>query len=789
MGERRIDPKADIIKYELFYNKLDAILNEAKEVVRYLSGSVITRESGEVQEAFYLPNGEAAHLACGILMHIMNVTRVIKYMNENRYDAEDIGIYDGDQFINNDAYIGGMHVPDTGIIAPIYYKDTLLGYVAAISHTIEVGAIEPGGMCPRATEAYHDGLHLPAVKLVERGRMQRDLFNMILRSVRDPRGIELDIRARLAGNERTRKRILELVDEVGLEYFSAACKQLVEDAAESARAKIRSLKPGLYRVRVYDDSFGETEKLAIIQLEVRVTRDGELWIDIPVVSPQGKCFDNAYLPAVEATAFYTLLDLLFYDIRWNTGLAKVVRIGDILEGSRLNAHPDASVGYATVGIAAVFCNALMEALGRAAFVSGNKKDVMGGATTMNDTPVGGISQFGTVCGNFLTSSAMAAGGGARIDCDGIDSSVDMYNPWTYVADTEGEEMLLPVLHIAKTHRANSGGFGRFRGGTGVEHVTMVHGSDLLSVLHFGSGGKVPVNQGLFGGYPGASSYFDWFLDTDICERLKEGDPIPFEVTKLTEYLKGEFLPGQPNAPSRVLKSGDMWVSTSCGGGAGLGDPLERDPETIARDIENKVVTLDIAERAYCVAIHPETLRVDYEETQRRRKKSISERLKNGIPGKKFLGALVEKRQKGDLPKVALDFINETASFCPAFQKELDEEERIASTKDLSPIGKVAINSVLCELTPHINVVEDEQGRKILVCSKCGFGYCETKENFKLYSLINERAPEEIYSGRLAFDKDWCIFREFYCPGCGVQTEVEATPPGTPILHLYELEEL
>lgn len=789
MEGKRIDLKADIAKYELFYNKLDALLNEAKEVVRYLSGSVITRESGEVQAAFYLPNGDASHIACGILMHIMNVTRVIKYMKEHNYDAEGIGIYDGDQFINNDAYIGGMHCPDTGLIAPIFYKGELIGYAAAISHSIEVGAIEPGGMCPRATEAYHDGLHLPAVKLIEKGIMRRDIYNMILRSVREPIGSELDIKARIAGNERTRQRILELIDEVGLDYFTAACEQLVKDAAEAAKMKIKSLRPGLYRVRQYDDSFGEIEKMAVMQLEVRVKKDGELEINVPIVSPQGRCFDNAYLPAVEATAFYTFLVLLFYDIRWNSGLSKVVKIGHIQEGSRLNANPDASVGYATVGIGSVFCNALTEALSRIAFVSGKKEDVLGGATTMNDTPVGGISQWGTVCGNYLTSSAMAAGGGARIDKDGMDSSVDMFNPWTYISDAEGEEMLLPVLHIAKRHRPNSGGFGRFRGGNGVEHITMIHGSELISVLHFGSGGKVPVNSGLFGGYPGVSSYFDWFLNSDIYDRIEKGEPIPYEQEKLTEYLKGEYIPGPPNAPARQLKSGDMWVSTSCGGGAGLGDPLERDTEDIVRDIENKVVTLDVAEKAYCVALDRETLKIDRQKTKKIRDENIKERLQKGIPGKEFLKRLVERREKGDLPKVAIDFIKETRDFCPAYQKELEEEKRIAEAKDLTPIGKVSIKRTLFELTPYVNVVEDEKGRTILVCSKCGFAYCDEGENFKLYSLIYERDPEELYPRRLAYNKDWCIFREFYCPSCGVQTEVEATPPGTPILHSYEIEDL
>ena len=150
----------DPVQYEVFYQRLDKLLNEAKEVLRYLSGSVITREAGEVQEAFYLPNGEASHIAAGILMHIMNVTRVIRYMDANDYASEDIGVYEGDQFINNDAYLGGMHNPDIGIIEPIFYKGKHIGYLAGISHTTEVGGVDVGGMPPAATEAIHDGIHL-----------------------------------------------------------------------------------------------------------------------------------------------------------------------------------------------------------------------------------------------------------------------------------------------------------------------------------------------------------------------------------------------------------------------------------------------------------------------------------------------------------------------------------------------------------------------------------------------------------------------------------------------------
>ncbi len=115
-----MDVRLDPVRYEIFFNKLDQALNESQQVVRYLSGSAIVREAGEAMESFYLPTGEGVDIAAGILMHFMNITRCIHYMADNNYGGEDIGVFEGDQFINNDAYIGGMHCPDTCLIAPFF---------------------------------------------------------------------------------------------------------------------------------------------------------------------------------------------------------------------------------------------------------------------------------------------------------------------------------------------------------------------------------------------------------------------------------------------------------------------------------------------------------------------------------------------------------------------------------------------------------------------------------------------------------------------------------------------
>jgi N-methylhydantoinase B/oxoprolinase/acetone carboxylase alpha subunit len=782
----------DPVKYEIFYQRMEKILNEAKEVVRYLSGGMITREAGEVQEAFYLPNGEAALIAAGITMHIMNVTRVIRYMNVNKYHSHDIGIYEGDQFINNDAYLGGMHCQDTSVIAPLFYKNRHVGFTAAVSHTTDVGAIESAGTCPSAREAIHDGLHLNAVKLVERGVMRRDVFGMILRAVRDSTYVELDIRARMAGNERAIRGLRELIDDVGIEFFEEASRKLVDDAEAFARDRIKTLRPGIYRSRAFDDCpvlrKGELEEqLAIVQIETEVTEDGDYLVRVPVVSPENRGFNNAYLPAIEATVFYTLLTLLLYDCRWNSGFARAIKIDYVPDKSRLSASPERSVNYASIGIGNVFCCALMDALSKALYVSGRYGDVAAGAAGVNSTGAGGINQYGRTVVQSITSPG-TPGGGAVLDHDGSDSSVTMFNPWTYLSDVESEELAVPIIHLALSHRPDSGGFGKFRGGTGVRNVTMIHNSPSIGITKYGTGNKIPLNQGMFGGYPGSASFYDLITETNIYEAITEGSPIPYNIEEVPRLLgiKGEHYTGQTSSTEKILKSGDIWGCSSHGGGAGLGDPIERDPALIVKDIENKVATLEVAQKVYAVVIDPKRLVVDHKETERLRGERRKERLAQGIPGIRYLEQLVKKRENKEVPRFILDFLSETEEFCPAFVRELAREKQIARMS-FKPLGEVKVHMRLMRLTPYVDIVEDENERKVAVCSQCGFGYCEAHDNFKLYCLVYDRACSYFHSGRLAYDKEWCVFREFYCPSCAAQIEVEAVPQGMPILWNYELK--
>lgn len=775
-----IKQELDPIKYEMFFNRIEQTMYEGKEVIRKLSASVIARDAGEVSQGIYTKDGRLAHMAASILLHGKTISRSINYMLDNDYGS-DIGIYEGDQFINNDPFIGGTHRPDQLLIAPLFYQGKHIGWTGNFSHVSEIGAIEPGGMCPSATESCHEGILLPCVKIVEKGKTRRDVFVMMALTGRVSREMEIDTRAKIAGNERIRRRITEIIDEYGIDFFLAAMDTMLEQAELQAIQKIRALRPGIYRNRVFVDHTGQEEKLSIIEVETEVTKNGELKLSAPVISPQRKSFNNTPLAGVESVTISELLIHYFYDIRWNEGVLKPVSI-EIPEKSMLNPDRTAAVAFGLLGVAFQWEHCLNDVLSRAIFVSGNDKDVMASGVNLCCDVVGGIDKFGRQRVSLILD-AVAYPGGARCDMDGINSSAFFCNPWSEAPDIESTEMDLPVLALGRYLVPDTGGFGKFRGGNAVEGVYLTHGSH-MGHAGWGTGGKAHGTQGLFGGYPGTLCRMIISRNSQVPELIAQMAPLPHSGSDLIAGVSGgvlEFLPS--TTPFVPLHERDI-ISTIQWGAPGLGDPLEREPAMIVKDLMEKHTTLKVAKEIYCVAVDPETFTVDEKKTDLMRAQRRKERLAKGIPAWDYIRKMVEARNNGTIPAQVLSFLEETKEFSERFRQELEAEESMKQP-DMNQGENIIVKEELFKLTPHVAVVETNTGKGIL-CSHCGHYYCDAGDNFKHYSLVYDRDPKEIHGDRLGADKDLMIFREFYCPGCGHMVEVEATPPFLPILNNYEL---
>jgi N-methylhydantoinase B len=771
----------DPFQFEVFYHRLFDALSEARDVVRQLAFSQISREVGEVAEGVFLPGGEVSLLSPGLLLHLNTVTRTIRYMHDHRF-AEDVGYDEGDQFLCNDPDVAAMHRMDMALAAPLYYEGQMVGWVGNYSHVPEIGATEPGGHPMIATDAYHEGICLTPIKIVEKGKLRRELMDMLTRVVRDPRAIELDTKAKIAANERAKERILAIIDDVGLDFYLAALQKLIDDAESKSRTLVKRRVRGRYRGRVFTDyKLPDRPGLRTVEIELEFEEDGTIAVRAPVVSPQAAGSYNCPLPCFEGNLFCVALGHMLYDTRWNSGVVRVHRT-DIPYRSMINADPEASVHFGTVGTGLHSATCVTSALSRAAFVCGEAQDVISPSGPVNQLMYGGIDQFGRRSGRYVMD-AVSTGGGALIARDGTDVGVHQINPWISCGDVEATEAVGPILQFGRRRAIDNGAFGRQRGGAASNTVLTFEGTPSMKLGNMAQGYYVSAISGLYGGYPPPASRFITIRGAKV---LEAGN-VPHDVDELLSYRPDIAENGYNGSPYLPIEPGDL-VGQTYWGGAGLGDPLGREPEAVAHDIDEQVLRHDSAARVYGVVVDPGSREVDLEKTAELRARRKAERLAAGVPGREYVQRLVERRERRDLPEPVLEMIDEllATDWSDGFRGELDREKSFAAGEGVTSFSIGDDRRTVLPLTPDVDVVEDGHGVLATVCAECGHVYGRAEENFKWFCSIYDRDPGEIY-GDFAPDPDWMVYREFYCPGCGIQVEVEAVPPGMPILHDVEID--
>jgi len=251
------------------------------------------------------------------------------------YD-DDPGIFEGDQFIFNDPYIGGLHLPDQIVVKPMFFEGARIGRTATFMHTAETGGIEPGGMPAKATEIFHEGVRILGLKIIEKGKFRPDVFRTITQQTRDPHLVGLDIKARIAANNVCAKSYLNLVYKYGLEFVQEASKRIVEDSQKISRAKLASLPDGVWRSREYGDHTGTAERP--FRVVCTMTKKGDqITFDFSGTSPQNEGSNNTTISGAWASLFNAIASQLFWDVSWNGGMMAPVQLV-APEGSVINCR-------------------------------------------------------------------------------------------------------------------------------------------------------------------------------------------------------------------------------------------------------------------------------------------------------------------------------------------------------------------------------------------------------------------------------------------------------------------
>jgi N-methylhydantoinase B len=710
----------DPVRYEVFAHRLWAIGEEGRIALQRVSASPIVVQGGECMSSFYDAGGRMILACSGHLRFAAATSDAIRKLIE--YFDESPGFNEGDQIFNNDPYVAGSHTYDQMVVMPIYWQGKRIAWTAASSHTADTGGVLRGA----ATEIYHEGVRVIGLKVVEAGRFREDVFRTLVEQCRDPEYVGLDLKSRIAANTVCTRGYLGLVEKFGVEAVTAFGQKMIEDAERMARAKLRRIPDGTWRSRIYGTAVGEKSRAAEpYQVMCTMTKAGdELEIDFTGTSGQMHNDQNSTLPSTVAHVTIALTNQLFWDVPWSDGKMAPVTIR-VPEGSLIHCRfPAACGGSPRVGQYIVA--AVSECLAKMLYAAGLPGDV--NASWQGLWYVGGPSYFygGKNQHGWPVPQGLydihGGGLGATPSRDGVSTGGHPNIPSGGISDVERIEMQYPFTYFARRHLPDGGGFGRWNGGNASERVYRARGSKDLSVDFKPYGGLPHGGFGLFGGHPaGPGGIRTLFEPMDGAGAYPVGaeDLLGLGVARVS-------VPA--GSPHRVMIPEGWWVTDFVQGGGGYGDPLDREPERVSKDVRDGLVTRRSADLVYGVVLSDD-LRVDPSATQRRRDAIRAQRRSASRP-----------------PEPAATFRSTTWTNAAR---------------------------------PHecLEIVRGDAGESAVRCVRCARLLCPADQNYKRFALRRDLDLAEL-AGRLMPDgKPYIgVFREYSCPGCATALQVDVFCP-------------
>ena len=599
------------ILFEKVFSRLRGGLVTARETALNISASPIVKELGELCFAVYTPEGDSVALSTGVIVHVHTMSDAIKYMIREGYE-DDPGIEPGDVFCNNDSLIGDVHNADVQTIVPIHVGERIIGWIAGVTHVIEIGASTPGGLPLGPISRFEDGIDIPARKIGANDRLFKDHVQAAARGTRLPKYWTLDERTRLAGCLLARQQVEALVEDVGVETYLQFCSELIEDGRRSFRSSLFTMTvPGRYRAPAFSEmtlgketsmpDHARIDTLMHAPVEVRVTPDARLELDLEGASAWGYHSANCTTAAMQGGLWVLLTQTLLANDKINDGAYYTIST-NFPPGSWSNhQNPQASTGSPWRFLVPSFTGVL-KSLSTSVNARGFVEEVLAPyAMSANTFQGGGIDHHGQQAA-ITNFSISCVGGGARIFTDGLDYAAAMWNPQGDMGDCEVWEINEPFLYLGASVKPSTAGAGKFRGGSGWESLRLCWGTDFFETQNIGNS-RMTMQSGLWGGYPGATGYRHNVRATNMFELaggllpypVRDGNPEESEIDALVDG-NSDFDQRTLTMPS-PMSEGDLYLSPMRGG-SGIGDPLERDPMAVAVDVSEAYLIERLAESVY-----------------------------------------------------------------------------------------------------------------------------------------------------------------------------------------------
>ena len=549
----------DAITLEVMRNRFFAITEEMGAALIRTAYSTNIKDRRDCSCALFDLNGNTIAQAEHIPVH----SGVLPWGVKGALKTIDVeSLKPGDVIMHNDPFIGGTHLPDIIIFAPIFYDGQLVAFVGNLAHHVDVGGKVPGSLTPDATEIFPEVIRFSPVKIRKEGVLDQELLRLHRMNVRTPYESSGDLMAQIAANNVGEKRFMELCDEMGADEVLEAVRELEKYCQRRMAAELAKLPAGEYEFTDYLEGDGVTTEEPL-KIQVKIQAGGpQLKVDFTGTCPQVKGPLNCVRPMALACIYYVIRAVTDPSIPPNEGTFKDIEVVTP-EGSLVNAVYPAATGSGN----SITCQRLVDVLLGAMAQAIPEKVCAAAAGSMNGVQIGG---FDPVRHEYFANGETVGGGyGGISDQDGT-SGVNTHMTNTRNTPVEVLEKIMPIRVLRYGLLPDSEGPGMYRGGFGIERVLEFQTDEVDCFI---ASDRVKTGPwGLEGGKP--------------------APPASFKVIRAdgTVYM----LPSK--ARVRFNTKDQLHIHTA--GGGGWGAPEKRDRNLIEIDLRDGMIDAERAEMEY-----------------------------------------------------------------------------------------------------------------------------------------------------------------------------------------------
>ena len=548
------------IHRQIMWNRLIAVVEEQARIMIRTAFSTTVREAGDLSAGIFDLEGRMmAQAVTGTPGHVNSMAESVGHFLK-KFPIETM--HPGDHFITNDPWLGTGHLHDLTVVTPGFYKGKIAGLFANTAHVIDIGGL---GMGPEGRSVFEEGMYIPIVRCFDRGEPNETFFDFMRAGSRLPVELEGDIYSLCACNDAGVRRLVEMMDEFRMDSLDPLANFIFDNSRRATLAEIARLPKGTFSGEIWSDGYEEPVRLSA-RMDIL---DDAIEVDFAGTSGLSSRGINVPPAYCRAYACFGIKCVVAPEVPNNWASLAPFRMV-IPEGCILNAPRPYPVSVRHV-IGHLLPDLMMGCLHQAV---PDRVTAEGASSLWNPPLRGGSSVSGQargnkpVIGDFEIITFNSGGTGARPHQDGLNATA--FPSGVRTMPVEATENVAPIVIWRKELKPDSGGAGRTRGGMG-QIMEIAAQGDLEFSVNASFDRIAHAPKGRDGGWDGANGVV----------KQKSG---------VTLRTKGY----------QVIPDGDRLI-LELPGGAGMGDPVSRDPALVVQDVRDGLVSVENARGVYRVA--------------------------------------------------------------------------------------------------------------------------------------------------------------------------------------------